>query len=274
MTATLNHFGGFYDTEIYVLEAMKHGAKISAPCIWESDATCVLHGNEIILGFGLVKSLETNTIIRILKLRQNEGIRSIAQLMDQAHVSVEQMSLLIRIGACRKFNKPKKDLLWETHFHGNPDKPEMGPSLFEEPEKNLTLPKFQDDWLETAFDEMELIGFPLCSPFELADEELTVTEVASQLPFNLNKKISAVGYLVNVKKTRTNKGELMGFGTFLDKELQFFDTVHFPNSSSFGNFRGRGIYKITGTVLEEFGAYSIECTELEKIPFKKDPRYI
>ena len=274
MTATLNHFGGFYDTEIYVLEAMKHGAKISAPCIWESDATCVLHGKEIILGFGLVKSLEANTIARILKLRQSDGIRSIAQLMDQAHVSIEQMSLLIRIGACRKFNKPKKDLLWETHFHGNPDKPEMGPSLFEEPEKNLTLPKFQDDWLESAFDEMELIGFPLCSPFELASEELTITEVAAQLPFHLNKKISAVGYLVNVKKTRTSKGELMGFGTFLDKELQFFDTVHFPNSSSFGNFRGRGIYKISGTVLEEFGAYSIECTELEKIPFKKDPRYI
>jgi len=274
MTATLNHFGGFYDTEIYVLEAMNHGAKISAPCIWESDATCVLHGKEIILGFGLVKSLEANTIARILKLRQSEGIRSIAQLMDQAHVSVEQMSLLIRIGACRKFNKPKKDLLWETHFHGNPDKSEMGPSLFEEPEKNLTLPKFQDDWLESAFDEMELIGFPLCSPFDLASEELTITEVAAQLPFHLNKKISAVGYLVNVKKTRTSKGELMGFGTFLDKDLQFFDTVHFPNSSSFGNFRGRGIYKITGTVLEEFGAYSIECTELEKIPYKKDPRYI
>ena len=154
MTATLNHFGGFYDTEIYVLEAMKHGAKISAPCIWESDATCVLHGNEIILGFGLIKSLESNTIARILKLRQTEGIRSIAQVMDKAHVSVEQMSLLIRIGACRKFNKPKKDLLWETHFHGNPDKPEMGLSLFEEPQKNLTLPKFQDDWLETAFDEI------------------------------------------------------------------------------------------------------------------------
>jgi DNA polymerase-3 subunit alpha len=66
----------------------------------------------------------------------------------------------------------------------------------------------------------------------------------------------------------------MGFGTFLDKDLQFFDTVHFPNNSSFGNFRGRGIYKIIGTVLEEFGAYSIECAELEKIPYKKDPRYI
>lgn len=274
MTATLNHFGGFYDTEIYVLEAMKHGAKISAPCLWESDATCVLHGKEIILGFGLIKSLEANTIARILKLRQIEGIRSVAQIMDKAHVSVEQMSLLIRVGACRKFNKPKKDLLWETHFHGNPDKPEIGLSLFEEPEKDLTLPKFHDDWLETAFDEMELIGFPLCSPFELAAEELNITDVAAQLPFQLNQKITVVGYLVNVKKTRTNKGELMGFGTFLDQSLQFFDTVHFPNNASFGNFRGRGIYKITGTVLEEFGAYSVECTELEKIPYKKDPRYV
>lgn len=274
MTATLNHFGGFYDTEIYVLEAMRHGAKISAPCIWESEATCVLHGTEIILGFGLVKSLEANTVARILKLRKTEGIRSIPQLMDQAHVSVEQMSLLIRIGACRKFNKPKKDLLWETHFHGNPDKPEIGPSLFEEPEKNLTLPKFQDDWLENAFDEMELIGFPLCSPFELGAAELDISEVTDRLPFHLNKKITVVGYLVNVKKTKTVKGELMGFGTFLDSTLQFFDTVHFPNNPTFGNLKGRGIYKISGTVLEEFGAYSIECVELEKIPYKKDPRYI
>lgn len=272
MTATVNHFGGFYDTEIYLIEAKKHGAVLSPPCVFQSENKTVLLGNEIILGFGLVKALEAETIARLLHLRETEGLFSISQLMDQAHISIEQMSILIRVGALRKFNKSKKQLLWEVHFHGNPAPKTSGPSLFREPDVDLTLPDLSDDWIETAYDQIELLDFPLCSPFELAGIEKT-NVTAHNLHERIGKYIEIWGYLVNTKRTKTSKGEMMYFGTFLDAEMNFFDTVHFPIHMKKAAFKGRGIYKICGVVSEEFGAYNIDATSAEKLPYLKDPRY-
>jgi DNA polymerase-3 subunit alpha len=65
----------------------------------------------------------------------------------------------------------------------------------------------------------------------------------------------------------------MHFGTFLDREVYFFDTVHFPPVSVKYPFRGRGVYLIRGTVTEEFDVYSIEVSFIEKLPLIEDPRY-
>jgi error-prone DNA polymerase len=65
----------------------------------------------------------------------------------------------------------------------------------------------------------------------------------------------------------------MHFGTFLDYEGEFFDTVHFPASLKQYPFRGPGIYLILGKVVEEFGFPSVEVEKMAKLPVKSDPRY-
>jgi DNA polymerase-3 subunit alpha len=39
-------------------------------------------------------------------------------------------------------------------------------------------------------------------------------------------------------------------------------------------FRGRGIYTLTGKVMEEFGYYTLEVQTMEKEAYIDDPRYV
>ena len=65
----------------------------------------------------------------------------------------------------------------------------------------------------------------------------------------------------------------MHFGTFIDREGHFIDTVHFPPVASKFPFRGRGIYTIKGKVLEEFDCITIEVISMYKLAVIEDPRY-
>lgn len=47
---------------------------------------------------------------------------------------------------------------------------------------------------------------------------------------HVGKTVRMVGDFVTYKPVRTKKGEMMIFGTFLDDQGNFFNTVHFPNS--------------------------------------------
>lgn len=66
----------------------------------------------------------------------------------------------------------------------------------------------------------------------------------------------------------------MYFGNFIDCEGGFVDTAHFPHPNrSNMEWRGQGIYWISGKVMEEFDAWSIEVDEMKKVPYLDDPRY-
>ena len=65
----------------------------------------------------------------------------------------------------------------------------------------------------------------------------------------------------------------MYFGTFLDREGDFIDTVHFPPAAAKYPFRGKGIYSIKGRVLEEFDCVNIEVVSMLRLAIIEDPRY-
>ena len=65
----------------------------------------------------------------------------------------------------------------------------------------------------------------------------------------------------------------MHFGTFLDRDGDFIDTVHFPPVAIKYPFRGRGIYEITGRVMIEFDCVTIEVSKMERLAIIEDPRY-
>ncbi len=47
---------------------------------------------------------------------------------------------------------------------------------------------------------------------------------------HLGETVTALGYLVTLKHVYTAKREPMCFGTFLDRDGNWMDTVHFPDS--------------------------------------------
>lgn len=267
MVATINNEGGFYSTELYVHEARMKGAEVEAPCVNEGRKRTHIIGKRVILGFDRVKGLDERTMDRLLKARERDGIfNSLEDLIERAGIGLEQALLLIRSGALRFTGKNKKELQWQAHFLlGQAPPSSSTASLFRTPVRMQDLPSLHQDPLDDAYDEIELLGFPLCSPFELLENKQDLPTLRiDQVPNFLGKEVRICGYLVTVKPTSTVKGERMYFGTFIDLAGEWIDTVHFPPVAKRFPFRGKGVYVISGKVVEEFDCYSIEVSQMEK----------
>jgi DNA polymerase-3 subunit alpha len=64
------------------------------------------------------------------------------------------------------------------------------------------------------------------------------------------------------------KGQRMFFGTFLDQDGNWVDTVHFPPVAAKFPFRGQGCYLLEGRVTQEFDFPTLEVSRMEKCPWK------
>ena len=270
MVAVINNHGGFYRTETYVHEARMHGASIEAPCINTSNKETTIHGTTMHLGLMMIYELEQQAIKQIVRNRQLYGsFSTLSEFLHRVPISLEQVKPLIRVGALRFTTKDKKSLLWEAHFLlGGRKQTFTSGELFNAPTSRLSLPHFITDSLEDAYDQIELVGFPLCNPFDLLQQLPTATIKVCAMPEALGKIVVMIGYYVHRKNVVSSNNKLMYFGTFLDKEGYFLDTVHFPDVARKYPFRGPGIYAIKGKVVEEFKYFSLEVMAMEKLPMK------
>ena len=275
MVATINNFGGFYRTELYVHEARMHGAQIEEPCVNTGGAETVIYGSTIVLGFGLVKDIEHRAIAQLLAERQENGVfEHLIDFVDRVPISLDQLTIFIRCNAFRFTGKSKKELLWDAHLLlGHAPKKKPTQTLFLPNPKAYSLPALYTAAFEDAFDQMELLGFPLCTPFALLREAPKEVVLAKDLPKYVGQKVAIAGYLITAKMTSTSNKKRMFFGTFIDQEGEWLDSVHFPNIAERYPFRGRGIYKVVGVVTEEFDCYAIEASYMEKLAVIEDPRY-
>jgi DNA polymerase-3 subunit alpha len=269
MVATVNNGGGFYSRELYLHEAKLHGAEINLPCVNRSNSGATIYGNKIYIGLGMVHSLEAETLNYLLTERQENGeYRDLRDAVKRAPVSLEQLRILIRIGAFRFTGKDKKALLWDAHFllgHTKVSKPEN--KLFDSDMKEFQLPELWYHKLENAYDEMELLGFPITiSPFDLIDRTGLPTTTAAEIHQRVNETVEIIGYRVHIRGTHTSNGQYMTFGNLIDLEGQWINSVQFPNVAARYPFRGPGIYKLHGKVTEEFGHTSLETSYVERIP--------
>ena len=307
MVAVINNEGGFYGVEFYVHEARMCGANIHAPDINKSESLTCIYGKNIYLGLNLIAELGKNTITTIVNEKNRNGnFSSLEDFANRVSVSLEQIIILIRVNAFRFTERTKQQLLWDIHMLlGANKKSEARYDLFPTPTKKYSLPELYYNKIDDVWDEMQLLGFPLSSPFELIspptpfqDKEEQATSFlqgrkesfplnfnsrevspsllakgwgevlfAREFPLHLGKIISIVGYMVTRKQTRTKRGDAMAFGTFLDREGKWIDTTHFPNVLAAFPFHGKGCYLITGRVVVEFGFYSLDVEAIEKLNY-------
>ena len=298
MVAVINNFGGFYQTEYYFHEARMAGGIIHAPCVNHSQYLTTIKGKDLYIGFVHLHGMERQVAHRIVSQRAQGGpFRSLEDFVNRLPITTEQLEILIRIGAFRFTGKSKYELMWEKNAVFNPKERWDGSlSLFEDteasgkwevgsgkwevgsgndrsflPTSDFRLPTSQSQ----SFDEIELLGFPLCSPFELLEQQHChdCISQAARLGELVGRGVKILGYYVCKKDVRASNGQLMAFGTWLGRDGHFFDTTHFPAFLKHFPFRGKGIYKIEGKVVEEFGFPSIEVMKMERLPFVKDERY-
>jgi DNA polymerase-3 subunit alpha len=270
MVAVINNFGGFYASEFYFHEARMSGGVLEPPCVNSSYPHTSITGTNIYIGFIHLKSLQANIAHAIdIERMQNGDYRSLSNFISRIKIGLEQVRILIRIGAFRFTGKSKQKLLWEAmlYFSEFNARKLIADELFNSEPDDYPLPLLERNELEDAFDEMELLGFALCDPFMLLTTKDYGDTLAAALMDKLHKRITIVGYNITRKDTRTKNNQLMYFGTFYDHRGNVFDTVHFPAEAKKFPFRGRGFYRIHGTVTEDFGVPMIEIIKMERLPF-------
>ena len=274
MVAVLNNGGGFYSTEHYIHEARMCQGTIHAPCINRSENKNTIKGRDIFLGFGFLKNLETATVLRIVDERRFNGkFDSLDNFIDRVAISVEQLTILIRANAFRFTELPKVELLWASIFKIKANKSRtINPMLFKLDQVEVKIPTLEFSWLEDAYDQMELLGFPLYDYFDLADEELESKLKAKDMPQYINKQILLYGVMVNTRFNTTKHGKHMRLSTFVDLDGHYFDAVHFTDTVDKYPIRGRGVYACFGKITEEFGHCSMSIVWSRKVSLKPDPR--
>lgn len=275
MVSVINNQGGFYRTEVYIHEAKMSGGNVQTPCVNTSEYKTTLQGTDIYLGLMLLEGLETRVAHGIVEERERNGAyKSLEDFIRRIPIGIETVQILIFIGAFRFTGKPKNELLVEARILLVNFKPEQrGLMLIEEPVQEFKLPQLKREQFEDAFDEIELIGFPVsCTPFDLLQTQYRGSVFVKDLLQYHKKQVKMLAYLISRKHVPTKKGT-MYFGTWIDAKGDYFDTAHFPDSLKNYDFQGGGCYLLLGTVEVDFHFPTITIHKMAKMPMIPDPRY-
>ena len=272
MVAVINNFGGFYSTELYFIELMKAGGIIHAPCVNNSDLYTSIIGDEVYTGFIHIKALQEKTMQQIVEERKAGGLfLHLQDFIERTGIGLEQLNILVSIGAFRFTGKTKKQLLWEANFLQKKNRTHIpvSDSLFEEKPVEFTLPELTDNAVDDLYDQKEILGFTLSNPFAMIDEDPEKYLPAREIGAHLHKVVTVLVYFIASKHVQTKNNDVMFFGTFIDKDLDWVDTVHFPDTARTYPLHSGGFYKITGRVVDDFGVYCIEARKSVKVGLKK-----
>ncbi|MDR6466299.1 MULTISPECIES: DNA polymerase III subunit alpha [Chryseobacterium] len=275
MVSAINNGGGFYRTEVYIHEARMSGASIHNPCVNLSEYQTTVYSTDVYLGLMHIERLETSLAQLIPEERnQNGNYTSLENFVKRIPIGIEALQILIFIGAFSFTSKQKHELLIESRFLlGNNKITFRHPTLLNEPQKDYQLPKIERNPFEDAFDEIEILGFPISfSPFDLLQIRYRGNVMAKDLTQYHKKQVKMLAYLISRKHVPTKKGT-MYFGTWIDAEGEYFDTAHFPSCLEEYPFQGGGCYLLLGTVEVDFHFPTVTIHKMAKMPFIPDPRY-
>jgi DNA polymerase-3 subunit alpha len=275
MVSAINNMGGFYRTEVYVHEAKMSGGKILNPCVNKSEYETTIYGDNIYLGLMLLEKVESKIAQLIPEERRKSGdYLSMEDFIKRIPVGIETLQILIFIGAFRFTGIPKNELLLKARVLLGEFKPEHRlQTLFDTPVKDFKLPELKRNVFEDAFDEIEILSFPVsCTPFDLLQTKYKGQIMASDLVKYHKSEVKMLAYLIARKHVPTKRGTMF-FGTWIDVEGNYFDTAHFPDCLEKYPFQGGGCYLLLGTVEVDFHFPTITVTKMAKMPFMPDPRY-
>jgi DNA polymerase-3 subunit alpha/error-prone DNA polymerase len=275
MVAVINNQGGFYRTEVYIHEARMAGATIHNPCVNHSDFETAVMGSAVYLGFMHLESFESKTANLILENRTNFGkFTSLEDFIHRISIGIESIQVLIFIGAFRFTGKSKNELVVRARLLLSKTKIQNNaPTLLEEPIKEYKLPVVKRAAFEDAFDEIELLSFPVsCSPFDLLKTKYRGGVKTNDLLNHHKKTVKMLAYLISRKHVPTKRGDMF-FGTWIDVDGEFFDTAHFADSLKDYPFQGGGCYLLLGKVEVDFHFPTLTISKMAKMPFIPDPRY-
>ncbi len=135
------------------------------------------------MGFIHIDGLEEALMLNIIEERNNKGhYLHLQDFIERTNIGIEQLNILIRIGALRITGKNKKELLWEGNFlQKKSSRHTINSLLFKDKPIEFKLPDLHQHPLDDAIDEIQLPGFPLCNVFELVNDDVAVYMPAKEI---------------------------------------------------------------------------------------------
>lgn len=274
MVGVINNFGGFYSTEFYMNEAKRLGGTMHAPCLNRSEYLTCIDGTDIFLGFVHVKQLEEQVAKEIVAEREKNGpYADLPDFCERVPTGLEQLFILVKLGAFRFTRKTKRQLLWEGAMLLSDRKVSVRPStpLFPQPVKNFTFPPLPQSYREDALQEVELLSFPICSWFDLLTTDFRGEIKSRDMINNVGRTVTMAGCLTNTRLTSTKYGQSMQFGSFRDDEGYTFEAVLFPPVYQRCPLLRKGVYALTGVITQEFDVAVLELQSWEIMEISFEP---
>jgi DNA polymerase-3 subunit alpha/error-prone DNA polymerase len=232
MVSAINNGGGFYRMEIYLHEARMAGAIIHNPCVNKSTYHTTVYNKDLYIGLMHIEKVESDLILKIIEEREQYGnYQSLEDFVNRITIAIESLQRLIFIGAFRFTGKTKNELALSARLLlVNFKSQNKNLTLLQEPVVEYKLPKLNRSFFEDAFDEIEILSFPVSySPFDLLKTTYRGDVLVKDLLNHHQQYVKMLAYLVSIKKNPTKQG-MMAFGTWIDVEGNFFDTAHFAKN--------------------------------------------
>jgi len=240
LAAVLSNRRGFYAPIVYVLEALRCGARFLPPDVNLSEPRFAVKGNTIRLPLDQVKGLSRETLDRIYTTRPFQDIGDFYHRVRPTHT--EWLSLL-KVGAFDSLGEPRSRLFWQLcRLEAARDN---GGMLF-----TPQNPEFEGTSRSSPHWEYELLGFPVsCHPLEYfaAGVDWSSYVPTAQLSGYLEQQVEVCGLIVADRIHPTECGP-MKFLTLVDysgfAEMCLFADVY----RRFGHFTARPVIAVTAFV--------------------------
>lgn len=214
LAAVLSSRRGFYSPIVYVLEALRLGARFLPPDLHLSDPRrFTVQGTEIRLPLDQVHGLSQATLDRILEHRP---FRDPADFYRRARPSRPEWLALLKAGALDAFAEPRGSLFWRLQrleTYGAPGRRLLEPE---------SPPPFEPTAENRARWEAEVLGFPVTlHPLALWGahldwkQYLSAAELTSRQHGFYGKTVRVAGLIVADRRHPTANG-IMKFLTLAD----------------------------------------------------------
>ncbi|MCC6830714.1 MAG: error-prone DNA polymerase [Thermoleophilia bacterium] len=113
---------GFYPPASLVRDAQRRGVRVVGPCVNHGGATCTVQPDGAVrVGLGYVREVRQEAAARLVTERHDAGpFRDLADLAARSELRREQLSQLVRAGACDVFAEPRRRMLWQLATMSRP----------------------------------------------------------------------------------------------------------------------------------------------------------
>ncbi len=213
LAAVLGNRRGFYAPIVYVLEALRHGARFLPPDVNLSAERFLVRGDTIRLPLDQIKGLDQATVERIRTARAEAPFGDAGDFYRRVRPRHAEWMALVKAGAFDSLGEPRGRVFWRLC------RLEAAAARLElfEAEQSDDLPSGADhnpQW------EHELFGFPVsCHPLDYFARGVDWTRYvqAARLIGYLGKEVEVCGLIVAERVHTADRGT-MKFLTLADYE--------------------------------------------------------